>query len=156
VSADILSSSARLAEYFIEEKKPVTPPAATEDDMPPALESPKDQAEETKEATNNDSNDENKAIEDALKKSSYEDEGKKETLVDDLNAEIDGGEEDDEDTQFEHLEKTGAPRSRNSAVTEKKSSEGVKTALNLDKDNSDDEVRTIDLEVKASESSQPT
>ena len=43
-------------------------------------------------------NDENKAIEDALKK---ETSGEKETLVDDLNAEIDGDEE--EESNFEHL-----------------------------------------------------
>lgn len=75
-----------------------------------------------------------------------------------MNAEIDGGEED-EDMQFGHLEKTGnaPPRSRNAGVAAEKkgSQEEVKNPLSLDKDGSDDEVRTIDLEAKTSES-QPT
>lgn len=162
-----MSSSARLAEYFIEEKKPATPieeePAAV---TAPAEHAPAETTfknalslnEETKEGSSSAPNeatstDENQAIEDALKKSSFE--GKKETLVDDLNAEIDGGEED-EDTQFEHLEKTGnaPPRSRNAGVSAEKkgSQEEAKSSLTLDKEGSDDEVRTIDLEAKTTES----
>jgi len=80
--------------------------------------------------------DENKAIEDALKK---ETSGEKETLVDDLNAEIDGDEEEEGNLdQVKEGNETGnlPLRSRNAGAT--------KNNLTLDKDG--DEVRTEDLE----------
>jgi len=80
--------------------------------------------------------DENKAIEDALKK---EIAGEKETLVDDLNAEIDI--DDEEENLFENNKEGGEAgnlpqRSRNAGAT--------KADLSLDKEG--DEVRTEDME----------
>jgi hypothetical protein len=82
-------------------------------------------------------NDENKAIEDALKK---ETSGEKETLVDDLNAEIDGDEE--EESHFEHLKE--GTESGNLPQRSRNAGTAPKNDLSLDKEG--DEVRTEDLE----------
>jgi hypothetical protein len=140
VAADILSSSAKLSDLFIQEKEEALPPlespeVITTPATPAAPEVPTTVTEETVSG----GNDENKAIEDALKK---ETSGEKETLVDDLNAEIDGDEEDE--SNFEHLKEGGTEsgnlpqRSRNAGTS------APKNDLSLDKEG--DEVRTEDLE----------
>lgn len=67
--------------------------------------------------------------------------GEKETLVDDLNAEIDGDEEDE--SNFDHL-KEGSSESGNLPQRSRNAGTAPKNELSLDKEG--DEVRTEDLE----------
>ena len=97
-------------------------------------------------------NDENKSIVNALKKETA---GEKETLVDDLNAEIDGDEEDE--SHFEHLKEENAEkvpkRSRNVGGGASGDSAAAKNDLSLDKEG--DEVRTEELENTNQASKEP-
>jgi len=136
VAADILSSSVKLADAFITE---VTKPVVIEEEKDASTPSvvkvtPGIISEDTP------GNEENKAIEDALKTSQTVG-GEKETLVDDLNAEINGEEEEDDEGNFEHLKEGNEgsgnlpQRSRNAGATALKSEE-----------EKEDEVMTEDIE----------
>jgi hypothetical protein len=139
VAADILSSSAKLADHFIQEKEEPMPaletPSSQETSAPSTPAVTEISSNTTEDATATGS-DENKAIEDALKK---EIAGEKETLVDDLNAEIDI--DDEEENHFENTKEGSEAgnlpqRSRNAGAT--------KADLSLDKEG--DEVRTEDMD----------
>ena len=98
----------------------------------------------TEEPQSTHGSDENKAIEDALKK---ETSVEKETLVDDLNAEIDGGEDDEEEggSNFEQLKEGANADSGNLPQRSRNAGTGSKgNELSLDKEG--DEVRTEDFE----------
>jgi hypothetical protein len=134
VAADILSSSARLADTFIEEKK-------SEDDSMPSLE---EAPAEVKHEDITIEMSENEVIENALKKGSAED-GSKETLVDDLNAEIGEGDEDTNGAssdltpgELANAQEGSRARSRNAEKVEDK---------NLSLDN-EEETKSVDLEEK--------
>jgi hypothetical protein len=105
VAAEILSNSAKLADAFIEEIKVEVP-------VSPSKEEPEQ---------------ETKSVEDVLKEQQNSG-AEKETLVDDLNAEIGETEDDDEDSNFAHLEREeGRARSRNVADKKKPEEEEAKT-----------------------------
>lgn len=105
VAAEILSNSGKLADAFIEETKVELPPSPTKEE-PEAVQ-------------------ETKSVEDVLKEQQNSG-AEKETLVDDLNAEIGENEEEDDESNFAHLEKEdGRVRSRN--VAEKKRPEEEET-----------------------------
>ena len=93
--------------------------------------------------------DETKAVENLLKQSTESQENSqavKETLVDDLNAEIGEGEEEDEEAnRFDSLMKESE-----AGETKRKSRnpQGEPNKLSLEKDNSDEEVKTIEIEEK--------
>jgi hypothetical protein len=136
VAADILSSSAKLADAFIEEKKS---DEETKEESP-VVEATTPAAPQVIKAINDES-DETKVVENALKK---ETSGEKETLVDDLNAEI-----EDDEGNFDHLKEASDSgslpmRSRNGVANKE---------ISLDKDG--DEVRTEDLEVVNMASKEP-